>query len=197
MQRHIVIAIALSLLTACGPGPDPIPTPVPIEKETPAVNTKNQQLERDIQEKILDATTEQYEAQRVALRELRKGGQIDPTQWPGCSGLEKSYIRYIEDADTLIAIQEALLAAEIDDHVVCDVPSVFPAAKAAAINAQRQFMGDANPDAVINYLVSNPARRKMDQCWLNGLREARQHDVDYDKAFAMVQDKCSGSPVKK
>lgn len=194
-RRRIAVFVSVLLLTACGP--EPIARPIPVKPKTQAVNIAAQELERDIQERILDATTEQYEAQRLALRELRKGGQIEPEQWPGCSGLEKSYARYIESANTLIAIQEALLAAEIDDHVICDVPTVFPAAKAAALNAQRQFTENAHSITVINYLINNPARRKMDPCWLDGLREARQNAIDYDKAFGTVQTNCNATSEKK
>ena len=200
MHRHIATAIFCTLLLAgCAPGPEPIPLPIPVKAKPakPSVNQERQQLEKDIQDKVLDSTNEQYEAQREALRDLRKGGQINPEQWPGCAGLEKAYVSYIEKADTLVAIQEALVASEVDDHVICDTPTILPAAKIAAATAQQKFMGSADPAVVVDYLLNNPARRKMDACWLDGLRKARQESVDYDKSFAVVQAGCSGAPAAK
>lgn len=195
MKRALFTFGILALLGGCGPAQTPVPMPIQAE---PRVGREMQKTEEEkmldlLHEKLLTGNDAQFEAQRAALRNLRKNNGPNLSAWPSCAALRDAYADNIEASDTLIGIQEALMAAKVDDHVLCDTPSIWPAAEAAALASVAKFEIGIPNEVAVKGMMNNPARPGMAQCWLDALRSARQQDDPYDQAYASAAQACENS----
>lgn len=189
MRRLLTLSLSAILISGCAPTSDPVPLVAPeAPRRVSAVN--NDPILNDINEKLLLADDAGYQAQRSALTLLRRGGETDPVNWPTCDRLRRDYVKHIEQVDSLIALQEAMLAAKVDDHVACDAPTILDAIEKVSHQRVAQFINEVPPDKAIDYLINHPSRSSLNTCWLDSLRSSRQHDTPYNEAYAVAAQSC-------
>lgn len=189
MRRLLTLFLSVALIAGCAPASEPVPLVAPeAPRRVSAID--NDPILNRINEKLLISNDAEYQAQRLALTTLRRGSEEDPTKWPSCNRLSRDYVKHIQNVDSLIALQEAMLAAKIDDHVACDTPVILKAMQKASYQVANQFVDEVEPEKTIDYLINHPSRSSLNTCWLDALRSARQHKTPYNEAYAVAAQAC-------
>lgn len=181
------LLLALSLVLAGCSDPAPVaPAPVPRAVEAKKVDTLNDMVNKA----LLVGTNEDLLADRALVRQWRGGGEANPAIWPNCERVAKAYMG-VAALKTLVGVQDALAAAQVDDYVLCDQAHIFGAAKQGAELAIARLAPELAGKGVSLQLANSSKVAKIDTCWLESLRESRQTHAPYNEAAKRADARCT------
>ena len=125
---------------------------------------------------------------RGQLRDWRTGGQKG-AEWPLCAKLTKAYGQ-VAMSKSMLGIQDALMASQIDDFVLCDKPSIYAATRASAEAAVERLQPKLPARQMVDYMIQKAGGPRMDDCWLKALRTSRQDSSPYNEAYKRAEARC-------
>lgn len=184
--KSLLLLVGALVLAGCS-DPAPIETaPVKRAVEAKRADTLNDQVDKA----LLLGSHEDLQADRMMLRQWRRGGETNPQAWPSCDRVAGLYSD-TASLKTLVGVQDSLSAAQVDDYVLCDKPTIFSAAKQGAEKAIARLAPELVGKDVSTILADNPRSSKMDDCWLQALRDSRQTNAPYSEAMQRADARCT------
>lgn len=182
-----MILILGTLLAGCGS--DPVPVDEPKQKRVMRVDPFQAQAERA----LFKGNPADVSYDREQLRTVRASGQKGDA-WPVCEKVSSEYSRAVVDTKTMMGVQDALLASQVDDFVLCDKPTIYSATRAAAETAIARLEPQMPARQMVEYLLAHPSSGKMDDCWLKSLRDSRKDGFAYTEAMERAEARCKPLP---
>lgn len=189
-MKPLTLAVAMILGTLlAGCAEDPAPIEPKRQRAVPVVSPFQAQAEKA----LFKGTPDDIAYDREQLRAVRLGGQKGDA-WPACEKVSTSYSRTVVDSKTMMGVQDALLASQVDDFVLCDKPVIYGLARAAAETAIGRLEPQMPAREMVEYLLAHPPGAKMDDCWLKSLRDSRKDGFAYTEAMERAEARCKPLP---